>query len=107
MEKEYLFLDEPFVHLDNSLRQKVIEYLLKLKEARGLGVLIVSHNAEEILTCCDEIIYLKDGSLKRKTTPEKFYNQPKSIQEAELFGIINAIKIDGEKGGSSVLINTT
>ncbi len=97
LERDYLFLDEPFVHLDVSLRQKVVDYLMQLISIRGLGVLIVSHNAEEILSCCNKIIYLKLGKIKRSSTPSAFYNKPMSLEEAEMFGPINSIQNKGRR----------
>ena len=96
-EREYLFLDEPFVHMDNAMRYRVIHYLQQLKYLRGTGIVIVSHQADEIIGCCDQVIYVKKGKVKRKATPIDFYDLPKSIEEAELFGPVNYLKIDGQK----------
>lgn len=97
LERPFLFLDEPFVHMDNRMRRRVIDYLIKLKELRGLGVLIVSHQAEEILGVCDRVVYLKNGRVKRQANPEQFFYTPKTIEEAELFGPINSVNVGGKR----------
>ncbi|MFA7274401.1 MAG: ABC transporter ATP-binding protein [Crocinitomicaceae bacterium] len=96
-ETELILLDEPFVHLDTPMRRKVIHYLESLKEIRGTSFIIVTHNGEEVLSLCDEVIYLKNGQIKRKGVPERFYDSPKSIEEAEFFGPINSVWIEGKR----------
>jgi iron(III) transport system ATP-binding protein len=96
-EKEFLFLDEPFVHMDNAMRHHVLHYLQELKRLRNTGIVIVSHQADEILGCCDKVVYVKKGRIKRKSKPKYFYNSPKTQEEAEIFGIINILKIEGKR----------
>lgn len=90
-EADLILLDEPFVHLDTPMRRKLIIYLRQLKEIRNTSFVIVTHNGEEILGLCDEVIYLKKGRIKRKGNPENFYTKPKNIEEAEFFGHINSV----------------
>lgn len=97
LEKEYLLLDEPFTNMDNAMRLSVMNYLKKLREYRDTCVLVVSHQAEEILSLCDQVLYLKGGKRKRMASPEAFYHKPQSIEEGQLFGAINAIKLDGKR----------
>lgn len=96
LEPRLLLLDEPFVHLDSHLRIKLISYLIELKKARNMSIIIVSHNSEELLSLTDKIAYLKDGIIRRFATPSDFYYRYRSIEEAKMFGIINRVKI-GDK----------
>lgn len=92
-EPKLLLLDEPFVHLDRRLRMKIINYLVELKQVRNLSFILVSHDAEEILSLADEIIYIKKGKIKRKAKPLDFYYNYKTLEEGLLFGWINRVKI--------------
>lgn len=92
LEPKLLLLDEPFVHLDSQLRMRLISYLVELKKIRNMGVLIVSHNSEELLSLTDRIIYIKDGTIRRDAKPLDFYYRYKSVREARVFGLINRIK---------------
>jgi len=96
-ETELILLDEPFVHLDAPMRRNLLNYLQKLKEIRSTSFIIVTHNGDEILGLCDEAIYMKNGRIKRKTTPNNFYKKPKSIEEAEFFGPVNSILLNGKR----------
>jgi len=95
-EADLVLLDEPFVHLDSPMRNRLILYLEKLKELRNTSFIIVTHNGEEVLGLCDEVLYFKKGQIKRKAKPEEFYSKPRSIEEAEFFGLVNLV-IAGDK----------
>lgn len=94
LEPKVLLLDEPFVHLDTQLRLKLISYLIKLKQARKMSVIIVSHNSEELLSLCDRIVYVLDGKIKRIASTYDFYYHYKTVGEGRAFGLINRLKID-------------
>lgn len=96
-ESDLILLDEPFVHLDAPMRQRLLNYLEKLKEIRNTSFIIVTHNGDEILGLCDEAIFIKKGRVKRKTSPTKFYNSPKSIEEAGFFGPINSVLLNNKR----------
>ncbi len=91
-ECDLVLLDEPFVHLDSAMRQDLFDYLLKLKTIRNTSFIIVTHNGEEILSLCDEVLYIKKGSIKRKAKPNHFYDFPRSLEEAKFFGLINSVR---------------
>ncbi len=96
-EADLVLLDEPFVHLDTPMRRRLLSYLEKLREIRDTSFIIVTHNGEEILGLCDEVLYIKKGEIKRRAKPEDFYSKPRSIEEAEFFGYINAIRKEGKR----------
>jgi ABC-type multidrug transport system ATPase subunit len=96
-ENDLILLDEPFVHLDIQVKRSVMSYIRQLQELRNLSIVIVSHNGEEIMGMCDQVIYLKNGRIKRKSSPEMFYRSPKSIEEAGHFGWVNSVYIEGKQ----------
>ena len=93
LEPSILLLDEPFAHLDLRLKEKLTNYLIALKEIRSTAVIIVTHNGEEVLELSDKILYLNQGEIVRETTPEDFYYNPLSREEALFFGPINRVKV--------------
>lgn len=96
-EPSLLLLDEPFVHLDGRLRMKISNYLLQMKELRGMSIVLVSHDGAEILSFADRIIYFSMGKVNRIASPKEFYFSPKSKEEAELFGVINSIQVNKQE----------
>lgn len=96
-EPKVLLLDEPFVHLDSRLRSKIINYLLQLKAIRGMSIVLVSHDGSEVLSLCDTIYAMKNGTFSRKGKPHDFYYKPKRIEEAKMFGVINSVNLNGKR----------
>lgn len=95
-EPKILLLDEPFVHLDSRLRSKISTYLMKLKKKRKMGMILVSHDGAEVLSLASKIIHFEKGIVKRIDSPEEFYFNPNSIIEAEIFGNINKVQLNGK-----------
>lgn len=90
-EPKVLLLDEPFAHLDVHLKPKIVNYLLKLREVRGVSMILVTHNGLEAMSMCDTIHFLNKGKVTRTATPEAFYFKPKTKFEGAFFGEINHI----------------
>lgn len=95
-EENLLLLDEPFVHLHNRMRSSVLQYLKALSEVRGTTILLVSHQPEELLSICNEVLWMEKGRVKRKVAALRIFYQPKTQKEAHLFGYYNKIEWRGE-----------
>lgn len=93
-EPEVLLLDEPFVHLDQRMRLKIIEYIITLHELRNLTVLIISHDGAELIGFVDEVIHLDAGKVKRIAKAKEMYYYPDSKGQGELLGSINEIRLE-------------
>lgn len=96
-EPKVFLLDEPFAHLDQRLRLKIVNYFQILRKEREVGIIIVSHDGSELLGFADEIAYLKEGKILRRDEAFTFYFNPKNKEEGQLLGPINEVGIDGEK----------
>lgn len=95
-EPRVLLLDEPFVHLDQRLKYKILNYLKELNRIQGTTIIIVSHDGVDLMGFVNQIIYIKEGRVKRNELVSTFYYQPKDISEAELMGQINVVEVSGE-----------
>lgn len=93
----FLLLDEPFGHLDTSLRVKLKHYLLKIREEENTGILLVSHDEHDILGLCDHICTLKNGHVSKKQISEELYYNLSNSGQASIFGYVNCISINREK----------
>lgn len=94
---DFLLLDEPFGHLDATLRNKLKEYLMKIRDEENTGILLVSHDEQDILGLCDSVCTLKKGNLSKKQLPEELYYDLSNIKQASILGYVNCIKLDNEK----------
>lgn len=91
-----LLLDEPFAHLDDLLKSKLLIYLQKLKSEFKCSMILVSHDGTDLLSLSDHIIHLKGGRISKKRNPVDLYFNPKNKEEALLFGHWNRIEIGNE-----------
>ena len=93
-ENDVLLLDEPFVHMHSAMRSRLVSYLIQLNKIRQTSMVLVSHHGDELLGLCNRLLILKKGKVYRISTPEKLFNQPKTVYEAEFFGAYNKIRYD-------------
>lgn len=58
-----LLLDEPLGSLDLSLRQRILPYLVRIRDECAVPIVFVSHDATEVQALCDEVVVLERGRL--------------------------------------------
>ena len=59
----FLFLDEPFSHLDEDIREKARSLTLEILKKRSLPALLISHNVKDVESLAREVFFLKNGRL--------------------------------------------
>ncbi|MGN1189818.1 MAG: energy-coupling factor ABC transporter ATP-binding protein, partial [Candidatus Ornithospirochaeta sp.] len=62
MEPDIILMDEPLANLDYPSIKMVLSTLLELKE-KGITIIIVSHEAEKLLSLTDNTIILSEGKI--------------------------------------------
>lgn len=71
-EPSYLLMDEPFSHLDFSLKKEMISLLLNLRKDLKMTIVYVTHNLDEVMALADEIIVMGKGEIAFQGNKEKF-----------------------------------
>jgi ABC-type sugar transport system ATPase subunit len=66
---EFVVLDEPTKGIDVGARANIYEIIHNLA-ARGKGVLVVSSEAEELLSLCHRILVMRNGQIVEEFDPE-------------------------------------
>lgn len=61
-----LLLDEPLASLDARLKQRILPFLRRIRDAYPLPILHVSHDPAEIRALCDEVLVLDAGRVVRQ-----------------------------------------
>lgn len=90
-----LLLDEPFSHLDQVLKLRLITLLLHLQETEQICLVLVSHDAQDMLTICTKMAFLRQGKLTTFFNPSERYHNLNNLTEARWFGEVNSIKWKG------------
>ncbi len=70
-EPEILLLDEPLSALDEGIRSKLQDYILRVHEKYKLTTILVSHDLPEIFKLSDKIFLLKNGKIERSGSPSE------------------------------------
>jgi zinc/manganese transport system ATP-binding protein len=58
---EMLLLDEPLANLDVRNQQDIVSLLKRINAESGIGILVVAHDLNPLLSALDGAIYLLDG----------------------------------------------
>lgn len=72
---QVLFLDEPTIGLDPVARRTVWERLLQLRQAKGMTILLTTHDMEEADVLCDALAVLHQGQLAAVGRPAELKAQ--------------------------------
>jgi len=63
LEPRWLILDEPTAGLDGRGRKALFSLLERLRQVRGVGVLVVTHRLEEVLPYATRLVVMQDGRI--------------------------------------------
>jgi neutral amino acid transport system ATP-binding protein len=65
-----VLLDEPMAGVNPVLGHRLLDYLQRLREERGLTVLFVEHDMDVVMGVSDEVIVMAEGRVIAHGTPE-------------------------------------
>lgn len=69
----YLLLDEPLAGLDAPLRERILPYLRTVRDEFSVPMLYVSHQPEEIVALCDDVLVLERGRVIGRGAPAALF----------------------------------
>jgi molybdate transport system ATP-binding protein len=96
-----LLLDEPLAAVDPGLRERVLPWLVRVREQWSLPCLYVTHNVGEALAIATHLLLLRDGRVEAAGQPRTLLSSPALAGEAAggienlLSGRIVAHDVDG------------
>jgi molybdate transport system ATP-binding protein len=67
---EMLLLDEPLAGVDVPLRDRVLEYLLRIRDQFSIPTIYVTHQMDEVRAICEELVVLERGRVEGKMKVE-------------------------------------
>lgn len=74
MNPKYLILDEPSAGLDPFGREEIFQQIIDLHKKKGITVILVSHNMEDIARMADRLLVLDKGQIQLDGTPLDIFN---------------------------------
>ena len=81
-----LLLDEPLSNLDARLRIQTREEIRRIQQETGITTVFVTHDQEEAMSICDEIVVMKDGKMMQIGHPQEVYKNPQNLFVAKFLG---------------------
>ncbi|OJU40734.1 MAG: ABC transporter [Microbacterium sp. 69-10] len=73
---DLIIADEPTTALDVTVQAEVLGILRRLRDERGVGVLIVTHNLGVIADLCDRVAVMNDGRIVERGETETLLLSP-------------------------------
>lgn len=81
-----LLLDEPLSNLDARLRLQTREEIRRIQKETGITTVFVTHDQEEAMSICDDIVVMKKGVAQQKDNPQEVYRNPNCLFVAKFLG---------------------
>ena len=81
-----LLLDEPLSNLDARLRLQTREEIRRIQKQTGITTIFVTHDQEEAMSICDQIVVMKTGVLQQTGKPQEIYDNPRNLFVAKFLG---------------------
>ena len=73
MEPEDLILDEPVAGMDAPGKKMLFELLHHLNKDKGITIVLVSHNMDDVAAHADRVLIMEDGTLKMDGTAREIF----------------------------------
>ncbi len=84
MRPDVLILDEPAAGLDPQSHSEILSMIGRIREERGVTVLLVSHNMDDVARLCDRVLVMDGGKLLLSGTPREVFSRADILQAAGL-----------------------
>ncbi|UWD34547.1 ATP-binding cassette domain-containing protein [Mesomycoplasma molare] len=89
IKKNKLFLlDESFSSLDPKIKEKSLDWLVKIKKEFNLSILLVTHDQSDAIKISDYLLILKDGKIEQFNRVEEVLNNPNNFFVLDFFSTL-------------------
>ena len=78
-----LLLDEPLAALDVGLKERILPYLVRVRDEWRVPTLYVTHNVGEVLALAGHVVLLRDGRVEAQGAPLALLSSAGLVREAE------------------------
>ena len=82
MDPDFLVLDEPSAGLDPFGREEIFEEIIRLHKEKGITVILVSHNMEDISRMASRLVVLDKGRIVLDGEPMDIFNNHRDELQA-------------------------
>ena len=87
-----LLADEPTTALDVTVQRAILDLLRELRDARGLGVLFVTHDLDVVKDIADHVVVMRHGEIVESGTCAEVMHSPSHAYTQELLAAMPSRK---------------
>ncbi len=84
MNPDFLILDEPTAGLDPAGREEILGEVSRLREKRGISIILVSHSMEDVAEYVDRLIVMNHGVKEYDAPPREVFSHYKELEQMGL-----------------------
>ncbi|MCR4601166.1 MAG: energy-coupling factor transporter ATPase [Clostridia bacterium] len=84
MRPAYLVLDEPAAGLDPEAHREMLDMLVRICSEWGCGIVLVSHNMDDVAAICHRVYVMEKGSIVMGGTPDQVFSRSGELREMGL-----------------------
>jgi len=108
LDPKLLVADEPVSMLDASEQAKLINLLKEIQNARGMGLLLISHDLALVRKVADRIVVMRDGQIVEEGPASRVIAQPRHAYTRSLLQAAPAFVWESEEvGGENIALLTS
>ena len=82
-----LLLDEPLAHVDPSLRARIRDDVVRVRERFAGPIVYVTHDHAEAMAVADVLAVIIQGRFEQIGQPQDVYDRPKNLRVARFLGV--------------------
>ncbi|WP_028044750.1 energy-coupling factor transporter ATPase [Candidatus Stoquefichus massiliensis] len=102
MNPEILILDEPTAGLDPQGAQEMLQLFKKINQ-QGKTVLLVSHDMNQVLEYCDDVVVMNKGRVERHVTVDELFKETEYLTSLSIdLPIITSFILKLNQGGFDI-----
>lgn len=85
---ELIIADEPTTALDVTIQAQIIQIMVDLVRARGLSLMLITHDMGVVAQACDKVVVLYAGRVAESNAIDAIFAEPGHPYTRELIGCI-------------------
>ncbi|MBX6750605.1 MAG: ABC transporter ATP-binding protein [Micromonosporaceae bacterium] len=94
---QVLLADEPTTSLDVTIEAQVLQLIRRLRDERGLAVVLVTHNLAVVAEMCDRVLVMYAGRIVEDAPVRDLFRNPQHPYTRQLLKSIPAFPRDGRR----------
>jgi branched-chain amino acid transport system ATP-binding protein len=79
-EPKLLVLDEPMAGMNQEEKEYMARFILDVREASGITVLMIEHHMDVVASLCDRMVVLNYGEMIASGKPKEVLSEPRVIE---------------------------